>query len=67
MNTITVNGIEHNLADETTLSDLLVRLGLAGRPVVAELNGAAVLPRTFGETIIRPGDKLELIAICAGG
>lgn len=67
MNTITVNGIEHTLDAETTLRDLLARLGLAGRPVVAELNGTAILPRTFGETLVRPGDSLELVAICAGG
>lgn len=64
---ITLNGQAHELAGPATLSELLVSLGLAGKPVVAELNREAVLPRHFPETRINAGDSLEIITLAAGG
>jgi thiamine biosynthesis protein ThiS len=64
---IILNGQPHKLPNPTTLSELLVSLGLNGKPVVAELNREAVLPRLFPETQINPGDNLEIITLAAGG
>jgi sulfur carrier protein len=64
---ITLNGQAHELTGPTTLTTLLESLGLAGKPVVAELNREAVLPRHFPETRIIAGDSLEIITLAAGG
>ena len=62
-----LNGTAHPLTAQTTLSEFLDSLGLGGKPVVAELNGQAVLPRNFPTTTIQPGDTLEIITLAAGG
>jgi sulfur carrier protein len=64
---ITLNGQAHELPAPTSLSALLESLGLSGKPVVAELNHEAVLPRHFPETQINAGDSLEIITLAAGG
>ncbi len=64
---IILNGQAHQLTAPTTLTELLVSLSLDGKPVVAELNREAVLPRLFPETPINAGDRLEIITLAAGG
>lgn len=64
---IILNGQTHQLTAPTTLTELLVALSLDGKPVVAELNREAVLPRLFPETRINAGDRLEIITLAAGG
>lgn len=64
---ITLNGQDHELNGPTTLTALLESLGLTGKPVVAELNREAVLPRHFPETQLTAGDSLEIITLAAGG
>jgi sulfur carrier protein len=64
---ITLNGQPHTLAESTTITLLLESLGLAGKPVVAELNREAVLPRSFPETPLAAGDSIEIITLAAGG
>jgi len=64
---ITLNGQVHPIEKETTLSQLLESLGLGGKPVVAELNEQAILPRDFATTPVHADDKLEVVALAAGG
>jgi sulfur carrier protein len=64
---ITLNGQAHDLATDILLPDLLESLGLAGKPVVVELNQQAILPRDFPNTLIQPNDQLEIITLAAGG
>jgi sulfur carrier protein len=64
---IQLNGKPHPLTSTLTLSALLESLGLAGKPVVVEMNGQPVLPRNFPSTPVRPGDTLEIITLAAGG
>jgi thiamine biosynthesis protein ThiS len=64
---ITLNGQSHPIDQETTLTDLLASLGMNGKPVVAELNEQAILPRDFPITPVAPGDKLEIVTLAAGG
>ncbi len=64
---MTLNGQPHSLATETLLPALLASLGLAGKPVVVELNQQAILPRDFPNTLIQPNDQLEIITLAAGG
>ena len=64
---IQLNGQPHELVNTLSLSQLLDSLGLAGKPVVAELNCEAVLPRNFPTTEIKAGDRVEIITLAAGG
>lgn len=64
---ITLNGKAHPLAGQTPLNQLLESLGLAGKPVVVELNETAVFPRDYPQTSVHPGDRLEIVTLAAGG
>jgi sulfur carrier protein len=64
---MTLNGQPHSLTSEILLHDFLASLGLAGKPVVVELNQEAILPRDFPNTLIQPNDQLEIITLAAGG
>jgi thiamine biosynthesis protein ThiS len=64
---ITLNGSPHPLAAALPLAALLARLGLAGKPVVVELNEQAVFPRDYPATLIEPGARLEIVTLAAGG
>ena len=64
---ITLNGQPHTLREPATITGLLDSLGLAGKPVVAELNREALLPRNFPDTALKAGDSIEIITLAAGG
>ena len=66
--TITLNGKVHEeLESPLSVADLLVSLGLAGQPVLVELDLVALRPREFAETMVEDGSTLEIIRIAAGG
>lgn len=65
--TITLNGSPHPLDRAATIASLLDSLGLAGKPVVVELNQQAVFPRDYPQTPVEPGDRLEIVTLAAGG
>jgi len=65
--TITLNGSPHPIEQPVTLEHLLQSLGLAGKPVVAELNEQPVFPRDYPTTTVQPGAKLEIVTLAAGG
>ena len=64
---IILNGETHPIEAQTTLTALLEKLGLSGKPVVAELNEQAILPRNFSNTSVVSGDRLEIVTLAAGG
>ncbi len=64
---ITLNGAPHPLAGPVSLETLLASIGLAGKPVVVELNEQAIFPRDYPQTLINEGDKIELVTLAAGG
>ncbi len=64
---IQLNGQAHELESPSTLTELLHSLGLTGKPVVAEINCEAILPRNFSTTKIAAGDRVEIITLAAGG
>lgn len=64
---IQLNGQAYELECSPTLTELLDSLGLAGKPVVAEVNCEAILPRNFSTTQIVAGDCVEIITLAAGG
>ncbi len=67
MSAITLNGRPHEIPGAMTLEQLLADLGLAGKPVVVELDGRAVLPREHPRTTVGPGARVEIVTLAAGG
>lgn len=64
---IQLNGKPHPLPSPISVADLLVTLGLAGKPVVVELNGTALTQADHPETEVTPGSRLEIVTLAAGG
>ena len=62
-----VNGQSTEIAAETSVSELLSQLGLAGKRIAVELNGE-ILPRSrHAECMIEDGDQLEIVHAIGGG
>jgi sulfur carrier protein len=65
--TLTVNGAPQQVADGTTLPQLLEQMGLRVGAVVVEHNGTALLRSEVVAAGLRDGDVLELVKAVAGG
>jgi sulfur carrier protein len=64
---LTVNGAQQQVADGTTLPELLEQLGLRVGSVVVEHNGTALLRSEVLAMAVHDGDVLELVKAVAGG
>ena len=64
---VRVNGEDRELADGTSLPELLDALGLGVGWVVVERNGTALLRSEVTATTLADGDVLELVRAVAGG
>jgi thiamine biosynthesis protein ThiS len=64
---ITLNGSPHPLERVMSIEELLAVLGMAGKPVVVELNEQAVFPRDYASVLLEPGARVEIVALAAGG
>jgi len=64
---VTANGDVVELGDGATVDDLLARLGLGGKWVLVERNGAPVRRGDLATTLLAEGDRLELVRAVAGG
>ncbi len=67
MMTITVNGDEVVVLGGATVTELLEQLGLGKRVLVVERNGEPVPRNALATTLLRHGDRLELVRAVAGG
>jgi len=67
MNPIIANGKPVEAALPCSLEAFLIAQNLLPRSVVVEHNGEAVAPSEFAGRMLRPGDKLEIVKIVAGG
>lgn len=47
---LTLNGNDHPMPDDHTVSGLLISLGLGDKPVVVEHNKVALFPRDYSST-----------------
>ena len=65
--TITLNGSPHVLEAPVSLAALLESIGLAGKPVVVELDETAIFPRDYEQTLVENGARIELVILAAGG
>lgn len=66
-NAITLNGSPHSIDGPMPLDLLLETLGLAGKPVVVEINESAVFPRDYAQTLVESGARIEIVTLAAGG
>ena len=64
---LVVNGDPLDLADGSTVGELLAHLNLGGKWVLVERNGEPVERRDLATTVLTDGDRLELVKAVAGG
>lgn len=64
---ITLNGKPTEIASATTISLLIVELGLGVRYVAVERNSEPVHRREFESTVLEPGDVVEVVRPVQGG
>ena len=64
---ITLNGNSHEIPAPMPLTALLESLGLAGKPVVIELDEQAIFPRDYAKTEVTEGARVEVVTLAAGG
>ncbi|HEV2392025.1 MAG TPA: sulfur carrier protein ThiS [Verrucomicrobiae bacterium] len=64
---ITANGQPTEATLPCSLEEFLIARQLPPRSVVVEHNGQAVAPSEFARRQVRPGDRLEIVRIVAGG
>jgi thiamine biosynthesis protein ThiS len=64
---VTANGKEVAAQVPCSLEAFLIAQNLLPRSVVVEHNGEAVAPSEFAHRQVQAGDRLEIVAIVAGG
>lgn len=64
---VTVNDICHQLESETTLQELLKRLGVQKEGTAVAINNAVIPRSKHADIKIVNGDKLEIIRAVGGG
>jgi sulfur carrier protein len=62
-----VNGHTREVTDGVNLSLLLNELNINPLRVAVQLNLEIVKRERYGETVLKPGDRLEIITFMAGG
>jgi len=67
MRKFTLNGQARGLEAETCVARLLADLGYAGKRVAVELDGEIVPKSRHAETIIKPGNRIEIVVAVGGG
>lgn len=64
---LTVNGQPRELAEGTTIADLLAELGLDPRTLAVERNLDLVPRAQHAETQLADGDRVEVVTLVGGG
>lgn len=64
---IELNGEPREVREGTTLEGLLGELGLTEPMVATEVNMAIVVRAERGKTVLREGDKVEVVSFVGGG
>ena len=64
---VTVNGSPRELAEGTTLSQLIEQLKLKTDRIATERNLSVVPKAQYGVTALVEGDKLEIVTFVGGG
>ena len=64
---ITVNGGLREVADGSTVAELLADLGLANQFVAVEVNRQVIARARHPECRLKAGDKVEIVTLVGGG
>ncbi len=64
---IVLNGAPQSLPANTTIAQLLERLGYAGKRLAVERNGEIVPKGRHAEFLLAAGDRLEIVVAVGGG
>ncbi len=64
---ITLNGKSQAVDERTTVADLLEGLDLKPIRVAVEVNEDIVSRDRYGDTVIREGDRIEIVTFVGGG
>lgn len=64
---IQLNGEPYSVPEKTSLEQLLEIFSLPLKRVAIELNGNVVSRRTWPETTVSDGDRLEVVHFVGGG
>jgi sulfur carrier protein len=64
---IVVNGEPREVGTDTSVSQLLGELNLAGKPVAVEVNLEIVPHQRHAEHTLAEGDRLEIVTLVGGG
>ncbi len=62
-----VNGASKTCASGTNLPDFLTEIGLNPKLVAVEYNGEILTRGLWNQTVLQPGDRLEIVTIVGGG
>lgn len=65
--TILVNGEPRDMPEGITVEELIRRLGLGSAACAAEVNRALIPRSLHGGTVVREGDRVELVTLVGGG
>jgi len=64
---IIINGAERSIGRGTTIAWLLSAQGASNKRVAVERNGEIVPKHRHGNTVLEPGDRLEIVIAVGGG
>ena len=64
---VTINGSVQNFVAPLAVSELLARMALGQRKVAVERNGEIVPRSAQASTLLRHGDRLEIVVAVGGG
>jgi len=62
-----LNGDERDIAEVSSVADLVAALGLDPRKVAVERNLEIVPRSTYSDTALADGDRIEIVTFIGGG
>ena len=64
---ITVNGEEKDVREGLTVEVLIKELGIRREGTAIEVNKQIVPKLRYGSTLLKPGDRVEIVTFVGGG
>ena len=64
---IIVNGKEINLTEDTTVAEYLEQNQYQVKRIAVELNGDILPKYSYSDTMLKDGDRLEVVTVVGGG
>lgn len=64
---VMINGSEHRLAEGATLEEVVASLGVPPKGLAVAVNREVVPASRWAVTVLKPGDRVEVLRATAGG